>query len=167
MTRTGLLEALKKLCENAVSNFSLPTAIQKGDEVQIFRPPELHKMRLPKSSQAKKYAPYIIVQFVNGIDNQHSGSRSESNSTVRFVFCVYSENEEEGALQLMTVMDSVRIKLLKSVIIDDKYRLDIEQGLETLIYSDDTAPYYAGEMIGTFWSPPIEREVSHIHGRIN
>lgn len=48
---------------------------------------------------------------------------------------------------------------MREVVIKDKYRLDTDAGLETLIYIDDTAPYYGGEMMFTIEIPPIEREV--------
>ncbi len=159
MTRNMFLQAMKEYCEQKTSRFSLPTSIQKGDTERKFRAPEVYKMRLTDSSAAKKLAPYIIVQFVNGMDKQPHGQNSDSTSLVRFIFCVYSADEQEGAMMLLNVMDAVRIGLLKDVVVGWQYKLDTDAGLETLIYSDDTAPYYAGEMIGTFIAPPIEREV--------
>lgn len=159
MTRHFLLQGLKELCIDATKNFELPTSVQKGDASQEVRAPEVYKMRLPKSSAAKKRAPYIIIQFVNGRDKQTHGKWSDATSLVRFIFCVYSEDEQEGSLQLLNVMDAVRIRLLKTCIVENCFKLDTNAGLESLVYPDDTAPYFAGEMIATFFSPPIEREV--------
>ena len=50
---------------------------------------------------------------------------------------------------------------MKEVVIDKRYKLDTDSGLESLMYLDDTAPYYAGELIGTFIEAPVEREVSY------
>lgn len=60
---------------------------------------------------------------------------------------------------LLNLMERLRIYLLKKVVIGKKYQLDLESGLETLIYPGDSAPYYVGEMISTWEMPPVEREV--------
>ena len=60
---------------------------------------------------------------------------------------------------LLGLMERLRIKLLKQVVIGERYQLDLTQGAEVLIYPDDTAPYFAGEMITTWKIPSIEREV--------
>jgi len=57
-------------------------------------------------------------------------------------------------------MERVRINLLKEVVIGKQYELDLDAGLETLIYPEDTAPYYAGEMISVWKIPAVRREVS-------
>ena len=117
-------------------------------------------MRLPESAAAKKYAPYILIQYVSGTDKQTHGHYSDSTTLIRFIFCVYNTNEESGAAMLLNLMETIRIALLKEVVIDKKFKLDTDAGLESMPYPDDTAPYFAGEMIGTFIEAPIEREVS-------
>lgn len=161
MTRSKLLNDLKLFIEDAVKSFDLPTALQKGDTDVETRAPEVHKMRLPNSRDAKKVAPYVLIQLVNGTDKQQHGKQSESTAVIRLIFCVYCANEEEGAMHLLNVMDAVRIRLLKKVVIGTQFKLDTDSGLDTVVYNDDTAPYYAGEMIGTFLLPTIEREVSY------
>ena len=116
-------------------------------------------MRLPRSTSYKKFAPYIIIQVANGKDGQPAGKRSQSAVNIRLICCTYCENEEEGALMLINVMDAVRIKLLKKVVIAKKYKVDTEAGIEYVIYPEDTAPYYAGEIDFSVMLPPIEREV--------
>ncbi len=157
MTKVMLIESLKEFIAEAVSSFSLPCKPEKGDTEQIFRAPDVHRMRLPDSNSATKKAPYIIVQFVNGNDLWKDGTQSEATAVVRFIFCVYCEDEEEGAMSLLNVMEKVRQKLLSVEVIGDCFKLDTGEGLESLVYPEDTAPFYAGEMIGTFEIPPIER----------
>ncbi len=163
MTRNTLLKALCEFCQARTSDLQLPTSIQKGDTEQEVRAPEVYRMRLPDSSAAKKVAPYILLQFVSGVDKQPHGNAAESTALVRFIFCVYSADEQEGAEMLLNVMDAVRIGLLKQGIIGKQFKLDYDAGLESLVYADDTAPYYAGEMVATFLAPPVEREVN-LHG---
>ena len=79
--RIGLLESLKKFCEEKTASICLPMSLQKGDQETAERAPEVYKMRLPSSSSAKKYAPYILIQFVNGMDKQPHGMNSGSTWT--------------------------------------------------------------------------------------
>lgn len=159
MTINECLEHFKEYLTAKTAHFRLPTAVQKGDSEQKFRAPEIYKMRLKNSSEAKKVAPYIIVQYVNGMDKQPEGKNSDSTAFFRFIFCVFSDDEQEGSAMLLNVMDAVRIGLLKDVVIAGRFKLDKEASLEMLVYNEDTAPYYAGELVGTFILPPIEREV--------
>lgn len=159
MTKVLLLDELQKFCKNTVKGFNLPTAVQKGDTEIKCRPPEVYKMRLLNSSAAKKVVPYIILQLVTGKDVQADGQPSDSIALVRLIFNVYNDDEQEGALSLLNVMEAVRIELLKKTIIADKFELDREEGVETIIYPDNTAPYFIGEMMTTWHLPPVEQEV--------
>lgn len=159
MTKVLLLSELKSFCKNAVKNFKLPTALQKGDTEITLRPPDVYQMRLPNSKAAEKVAPYIILQLVTGKDEQSPGQPSDSTALVRLIFCVYSRDEQEGALSLLNVMEAVRIELLKSEVVGKKFNLDKKEGVETLIYPDDTAPYFMGEMMTSWHLPPVEREI--------
>lgn len=159
MTHFEALELLASYIGEKTADFSLPVRLQKGDTEQAERAPEIYKMRLPHSEDAKKIAPYIIVRYVSSIDKQDIGRESKSTSVYRFIFCIYDDNEETGALNLLNLMDSVKIHLLKDTVIGKKIRLVREEGLEMIVYEDDTWPYYAGEIIATFEYGPIEREV--------
>lgn len=161
MTRVELLSELKKFCADAVKNMELPVAVQKGDTKQITREPNIYLMRLSDSKSYEKLAPYIIVQLVG---SKHFRDQSRPpypfyEADVRFIFCVQCEDEQEGAVMLLNLMDRVQECLLKKVKIGKCFVLDEDNGLETVIYPDDTKPFYAGEMFGTFKLIPIEREV--------
>jgi hypothetical protein len=71
---------------------------------------------------------------------------------------VYADKEDEGGLALLDLMERLRIHLLKRVTIGRRFMLDISEGLEMLIYPDDTAPFFAGEMSSVWKGPRIERE---------
>lgn len=159
MTKNDFLEAVAVFSRECFCDMLLPCAVQSEDEAQVFRPPEIHKMRLPDSSEAKKKAPYVIHQVISSTDSQKAGRRTESGLFLRSVFCVYNENEEEGALALLEMTERFRIALLKKRVIDDRFEIELdEENLETLIYPDDTAPYYAAEVITAWRMPSIERE---------
>lgn len=160
MTRVMLLRALKDFTLDATRDLLLPVRVQSAEEEPQERPAEVHLMRLPDSSAAKKKAPYIIHQVITGKDEQKPGKRQTSSAEVRSIFCVYDPDEEEGSLLLLNLMERVRIALLKQGVLDSRYQLDLEAGLETVSYPDDTAPYYAGEMASRWRLPGIVREVS-------
>jgi len=153
MTAVILLEQLKAFTEEATKDLIMPTKMQKGDTEQAYRAAEVHKMRLPDSGSATKKAPYIIHQVITGKDT------TESQTVIRSIFCVYNDNEEEGGLMLLNLIERVRIALLKAGTVGNQFTLDINAGVERLIYPDDTAPFYAGEMISTWKMPTVKREV--------
>lgn len=159
MTKEQLLDDLKSFLVGVTKHYELPEALQKGDTEKKFRAPEIYKMRLPNSNDAKKKAPYIIVQYVTGKDYHRQLQQSQSTAIVRLIFCVYNKDEEEGALSLLNVMETVRLELMKQVLIGKCFKLDTDAGVESLVYPEDTAPYYAGEMMFTVFVPPTEREV--------
>lgn len=160
MTQVQLLEDLKQFCEEAVKKMVLPVQLQKGDTKIQSRVPEVYKMRLPHTSDAKKYAPYIIIQVIDSKHVQPEGKYPVYTATVRFVFAVYGEDEQEGSLMLVNLMDRVRYRLLKQVQVGAEFLLDVHSPLETLIYTDYMGEFHAGEMVGTFYLPPVEREVN-------
>lgn len=153
MTAVILLERLAAFTEEVTKDLIMPTKMQDGDDEPIFRSAEVHKMRLPDSRSAKKKAPYIIHQVITGKDT------TASSAVVRSIFCVYNEREDEGGLMLLNLMERVRIALLKAGTVGEQFTLDINAGMERMIYPDDTAPFYAGEMISTWKMPRVEREV--------
>ena len=158
MTKNDLLDVLKTFTEAAIQDVLLPTRVQKEDEAPELRPAAVYKMRLPDSSSAKKKAPYIIHQIVTGKDIQAEGKSSESTLSMRSVFCVYSADEQEGSLMLLEIMERLRIALLRKVLLDGRFQIDLDAGVEILVYPDDTAPYFIGEMMTNWIMPAIERE---------
>lgn len=159
MNRITLLEQLRDITKSATGDIILPVKEQKGDAEKITRAADIHLMRLPDSRAAQKKAPYIIHQLITGKDIQPQGEDETASAVVRSIFCVYNDDEEEGSLMLVNLMERLRIHLLKQVVIGDQFQLDLVAGLESMIYPEDTAPYYAGEMVSTWILPAIQREV--------
>lgn len=161
MTRIILLERLRDFTREATADLIMPTRIQKADEEQGYRPADIYLMRLPDGTAATKKAPYVMHQLITGMDQQPQGQRAESTAKVRSICCVYSDDEQEGGLMLLNLMERMRIALLKQVVIGNQFTLDLDAGLETMVYPDDTAPYFVGEMLSTWKLPAVEREVSY------
>jgi len=159
MTRLDFLEALSAFSKDAIKDLLLKVRIQQADEEPTRRPADVYMMRLPDSRKAEKKAPYIIHQIITGRDTRPEGERMTSQVVVRSIFCVYNDDEQEGALDLLNLMERLRISLLEQVLIADRYQLDLDAGVEMIIYPENTAPYYAGEMATTWIIPPVERQV--------
>lgn len=161
MTMNTLLDALKAFSEAAVKDLLLPVAPQEDDDGQQYRAAEIHKMRLPDASSAKKKTPYIIHQVVTSKTVQPPGERFPVTSTViRSVFAVYGTDEQEGALSLLNLMDRLQIELERQVVIGEQFQLDLNAGIETMVYPENTAPYFIGEMSTTWNHRAVRREVS-------
>ena len=121
-------------------------------------------MRLPDSKSAAKKSPYVLIQLITTSDEQTKGEQDDSYAVLRIIFCTYNQDEQEGSLQLLNLASRVRINLLKTCVVgpNNEFWLDKTEKLEFMPYPDDTAPYYAGEMIGTWHIPPVKREVPQI-----
>ncbi|MDF2984887.1 MAG: hypothetical protein K0R50_397 [Eubacterium sp.] len=156
MNRITLLEQFKLFTKESTGDIIMPVKLQKGDIEQTYRNADVYLMRLKDSNSAQKKAPYIIHQLITGKDIQPQGQNISASAIIRSIFCVFNDNEEEGALMLINLMERLRIELLKQVVIGKQFQLDLEAGLESLVYPDDTAPYYCGEMIST-WKIPVVR----------
>lgn len=161
MTRITLLERLRDFTKEATAELMMPMRMQKGDAEQKYRPADVYLMRLPDGTSATKKAPYVLHQLITGKDHQPSGNRIESTAHIRSICCVYNDDEQEGGLMLLNLMERLRVALLKQVVIGNQFTLDLDAGLEVLIYPDDTAPYFVGEMISVWKLPTVEREVSY------
>ena len=169
VTWNDLLLALKEFIEKAIKDLKLPMRIQTNadktaaitDPDSALRVPEVYLMRLPDSKEAKKKAPYVLVQLITTGDMQDERQIDDSYAIVRIILCTYNNDEQEGALALLNLAGRIRIALLKACVVGENnaFWLDKTEKLEFMAYPDDTAPYYAGEMIGVWHLPPIKREV--------
>ncbi len=168
MDRVALLEALKTESESATKDLLLPVAMQKEDREQPEdRAVNVYMMRVPDGKAVTKKAPYILHQVITGKDQQPPGELDESSTTIRSIFAVYNKDEQAGGLALLGLIERLRIHLLRTVIIGDgQFELDKEAGMEYLIYPDDTAPYFAGEMVTIWKTPVVEREVRQYYEQI-
>ncbi|NCE66070.1 hypothetical protein D1159_16155 [Pseudoflavonifractor sp. 524-17] len=162
MTKIVLLEQLKAFTAGVIGDLILPVAQQRGDsEPPPPRAAEVFLTRLPDSKAATKKAPYVLHQIVTGKDTQVPGEAGTAVATVRTIICVYHPDEQQGGLALLNLMERLRISILEEGIIGKQFLFDRTIGLESLVYPEDTAPYYAGEMISVWKLPIIERKVPY------
>lgn len=169
MTRVTLLEQLAAFTERCIADLRLPAQMQEEDEMSPpFRVPAVYYPCLPDLHLYAQYAPFItheVVTSQDGAEQFPTGVKlRKSTAVVRTCFCVYHENEQEGRLSLLTVMERLRIALLEKCVVGDQFRLDLDAGVETLVYPGNpsqtaVSPFYLGEMITTWKLPIIERKV--------
>lgn len=164
MNWVDLLQALADFIGEKTADLIMPIRVQAKDEEQKYRAADVYKMRLPDSKEAKKKAPYVLIQLITAADEQPERGQDDSYAVVRIICCTYNPDEQEGALQLLNLASRIRINLLKRCVVGphNEFWLDKTEKLEFMAYPEDTAPYYAGEMIGTWHMPPVQREVPQI-----
>lgn len=157
MTSVMLLEALKLRTEDVTSGLLLPVKPTKEEPEPDNRKPAVYKARLPDEKASNKYAPYVLHTIVNTSYRWQDGQLI-GLANVRTLFCVYSPDEQEGGLMLLNLMERIRISLMANPVLERQFRLDYEGGIEQLVYPDDTAPFYLGEMMTVWKMPPVGRE---------
>ena len=160
-TSREAVETIAEYLKAVTGNFRFPTAVQSGDETLSLKAPDIFRQRLPDSKSPNKTVPYIIARLVTGIDKQVPGNRTTSTCVLRLIFAVYSPDEQEGAMMLLELIDTVKAAILRDVVIGGRFKIDKDAGIEYLIYEVDSAPYYGGEMMLTVEYAAIERSVNY------
>ena len=169
MSPRVLLDRLKEFIQENTKDIILtvrPTKnrtlhdTDKSEDAITERAAEVHLMRLPDKDAETNRVPYIILQYLAGKDEQHTQGDDDSTGNVRIIIATYSDNDSEGALDVLNLITRIRNALLKAGVIGEQFFL--RKPLEYLIYPDDTQPYFFGEMMTIWELPTIRREV-HTH----
>lgn len=162
MTKIKLLRELQMFTALELKDLLLPVSYQATDkEKPEMKPPQVYICRLPDGRQATKKAPYVLHQVVTWKDQRPQGSHIDCSAVVRSVFCTYNRDEQQGGIDLLEMMERFRVALLRQAVLGRQFHLALEDGLEGLIYQEDTAPYYIGEMVSDWKVPPVERELEY------
>ena len=171
MTKITLLEQLKEFSEIHTGDLLLHVQPQEEDvEPPADRPATVYTPCLPELRSYTRKAPFTTHEIVTSKDAavQHPGGGKfmQSTAVVRTCFCVYGPDEQKGKLALLTLMERTRIALLEEVVIGGQFKLDLDAGVETLVYPGNpnqtaVSPFYLGEMITTWHLPIVERKVPH------
>ena len=159
MTGVKLLQALKVRTESAISDLLMPEKGTKAEPAPESRVPTVYIARLPDEKSSTKYAPYVLHTIITTSYKQEPGEYPKGLANVRTLFCVYSPDEQEGGLLLLNLMERIRVDIMRETVVDGQFELDHEDGIEQLVYPDDTAPFYLGEMMTTWQMPSVRREV--------
>ena len=145
---------LKTLTEPDESGKAQP---EDGGEEITHRAAEVHLMRLPNKEAETQRIPYIVLQCLTGKDEHKPGEEEESISNIRIIVATYSENDSEGAMDVLNVITRIRVALMKVGVIGEQFLL--RKPLEYYIYPDDTQPYFFGEIMTVWELPAVKREV--------
>ena len=160
MTPDILLNELEKFFTERLQDVKCPVKTKDGEPQ--YRGLKNFKQTVPSKTTQAENAPYLLLQVVKGEDRRENrdGKSGLMSSTcdIRIVAVAYNEDESEGSLQILDLITRIRIELEKTVIIGEKFQL--EMPLEYLIYTDETAPYYVAEMMTTWQIPTVEWEIS-------
>ncbi|MEA5057770.1 MAG: hypothetical protein VB047_09475 [Anaerotignum propionicum] len=157
MTPLELLDALKVFIEEETKDIFLPVRVDKDSGESKERRANVYRMQLPTKDAEIQQIPYILLQFLKQEDLQEAGQPTESSCMIRIVVATYSKNGEEGSLCLLNLLTRIRIAFLRKRIIAERFLLN--PPIEMIVYPDNTAPYYLGEMVCSWTMPVIEREV--------
>ncbi len=152
MTHLDLLQSLKGYLEEKTANMQLRANVPKNGTEAAYRAPKVFIGNLPDKQSEKKYAPYILLKFLVGKDDEE-----ESTAKVRIIFVTFSEDKEENYMQCLSLGSRIRTGLLEDVVIAQRY--SCQKPLEMVIYDDDLEVYQIGEIMSTWEMPKIERNI--------
>ena len=160
-------ECVEDIVENVAESDEAESAPAEDAAEQPPRAAQVFLTALPERSSATKEAPYVLHQILKSTDIRLPGELPATTIVARTVFCVYHEDGQEGGMILLNLMERLRIALLRQHVLGKQFKLDLSAGVETLVYPDTgppprgTAPYYLGEMITTWKTLFVEREVNY------
>lgn len=170
MTKITLLERLKEFSEARTRDLLLPVQMQEKDEAPPpDRAPAVYIPSLPELRSYARKAPFLTHEIVTGKDaalpRPGGGRTVRSTAVARTCFCVYHPDGQAGRLALLTLMERLRMGLLEEVVLGKQFKLDLEAGVEALVYPVNPnqtaeAPFYLGEMLTTWQLPVVERRLS-------
>ena len=160
MTPLDLLDEMKVYVEREIKDLILPTRVDRRKGETPERPAEVHTMALPNKNAETERSPYVLLQFLTSKDEQEPGEYPESSCKIRIVAATYSEDKAEGSRCLLNLLTRIRLAFLRDGSIADRYLLKTEksQPLEMIVYPDNTAPYYLGEMLTEWTLPTVNTE---------
>lgn len=169
----GLLQALKKMLILCTQNMKLKVNPDSGDYEEDFalpiypeeapadrkpaaeegRPPNVFLMNTPDRNDMISRIPYLLIQFLTGKDRKNADTGDEeSTANIRILIATYNDDGEDGGMQVLEIIERIRIMLQKGRLLDQQYMLQMPFDYE--VYPDDTGVYYLGE-INTVWSLPL------------
>jgi hypothetical protein len=163
MNLRALLDALAEFVETSLQEMRLPVKQEGWDDQPRTRAIEIYKQRMPSASDAKEKVPYVLLQMLNGSDDEKASGEQEHKASIRVIVTIFDWDPQQGALSLLNIVEKLRFDLLKAGIIGDRFTL--LKPFEFLIYPDDTIPYHVAELSTVWGIPAVEREIQGLHWR--
>ena len=116
--------------------------------------PGVHLGALPSKTEATRdnsVYPLIIIRPIEG-----DSDKDEATARVKLIFGTQSE-DDSGFVDVLNLMERVRILLMRQRIIDKKYR--IESSWKWTFMEDQPEPQWVCHAITTWTLPQIRQEV--------
>lgn len=155
MNADALMGNIEYAAIQATKGLQLPT---KSGE---YAPPTVKRGYLPpkdpKRDPDRIDAPCVIVRFL-GDETTEDGTIA----TVKIVCVAYSEDDEQGWRELLTIMDPLKTYLLKHRNIGDCYRITLP--IKRDIPEENGAPEWAGEFTVNIEIPTVQEEDEDVRG---
>lgn len=162
MTPLILMDALKEFVEECTKDMQLLVRAKSTETPETkLRAPTIYKMDLPRKEDDLKLAPFVVVQFLTGTDQQKPTQNPKSIVTIRFVTVCYCEDMGEGKMNVLNVIQRIRNALLKRPVITEYFTLADGEDVEYLVNPNPPAPYFDGELFAKFEIPPIVHEFDY------
>ena len=120
------------------------------------RAPGVYRMNLPDRSDWISLIPYVLIQFLSSKDKYNKDERDrQSTADVRVLIATYCADGEDGGLQVLEIIERIRIHLQTGMLLDGNFMLQMP--FDTEVYPDDTGNYFLGQIDMTWSIPVIER----------
>lgn len=120
------------------------------------RPPGVYLMNLPERSDWISRVPYILIQFLSSKDKYDKEDKDDqATADIRVLIAVYCQDGEDGGLQVLEIIERIRVMLQSGMLLDGNYMLI--KPFDAEVYPDDTGNYFLGEINMTWSVPTIQR----------
>jgi hypothetical protein len=137
MTSVQLLEKLKEFVIVKLSNLHLSKKSTPNADIHVIVP-QVFICDVPKKESDSENFPYVLIDVIGGKDDLQ---KLECDFDVVFMVGIYNIYPQEGKLELLNVIDRLRLELVASEIINEQFKLN---SLEFQIVNEQTAPYCFG-----------------------
>lgn len=120
------------------------------------RPPDVYLMNMPERADYLSRVPYLLIQFLSSKDKYDKEDRDrQATADIRILIATYNRDGQDGGMQVLEIVERIRIHLLSGMLLDGNYMLTMP--FDTEVYPDDTGNYFLGEINMTWSLPNVER----------
>lgn len=157
MTAVGLIKAVSEHVRGGVANYRLEKDGGGQKPVTVYE--QLIPEEVFENDDAAEYHPLIGVTLTTLEDDDE-----RSEATLDLTFAVYSE-DADGWLDLMNLIETVRLALLKKKMLARRYRLVLPLTVELI--ERQPRPFFYGLMTAKYLIHQPEEERVHMNGGIS
>lgn len=150
LTIEALLEALADFIREDLKDYELP--LKRAEEGERAKRAVTVDTLTPEDSDDEDDSiPYILLQPLNGREEQDKLGQASAECNVRICITIYNRDRREGRKQLLHLTERLRRDLVAKRVVGKTFALKLP--LEWLIYPEDNEGYHLAEL-STEWSLP-------------